>query len=208
MSAQKVVDLVVEHGRVQIVQPGAGVAPQAAPAPLSTALATRDVASVTTPWSVLLGSGAACMALGAITLGLFPFSVIGLVLTNLLFSAGAGLAVLAFAKRTSSAGSAGPTALPARVDPSLLAERSRRVRAILRGTGPTTFERIKSELKWTQVALVSTLVHMKEQGEVVEDLSLDTGEWVYTLADNPDAVLGSPTLAERQAQVGEVKGQG
>ena len=205
MSAQKV-DLVVEHGRVQIVQPGVGLVPQAAPAPLSTALATRNVTSVTTPWSVLLGSGAACMALGAITLGLFPFSVLGLVLTNLLFSAGAGLAVLAFAKRTSSAGS-GPAALPARVDPSVIAERSRRVRAILRGTGPTTFERIKSELKWTQVALVSTLVHMKEQGEVVEDLSLDTGEWVYTLADNPDAVL-APTLAERQAQVGEVKGQG
>ncbi|MBZ5709862.1 hypothetical protein [Nannocystis pusilla] len=203
MTAQKV-DLVVEHGRVQIVQAGAGVAPQVAP----VAIATRTVGSVSTPWNVLLGSGAACMVLGAITLGLFPFSVLGLVLTNLLFSAGAGLAVLGFAKRSSSAGAASPAALPAHVDPSLIAERSRRVRAILRGAGPTTFERIKSELKWTQVALVSTLVHMKEQGEVVEDLSLDTGEWVYTLADNQDAVLGSPTLAERQAQEGEVKGQG
>lgn len=203
MTAQKV-DLVVEHGRVQIVQAGAGLVPQAAPMPI----AARTVASVATPWSVLLGSGAACMVLGAITLGLFPFSVLGLVLTNLLFSAGAGLSVLAFAKRSSSAGAAGPAALPARVDPALVAERSRRVRAILRGGGPTTFERIKSELKWTQVALVSTLVHMKEQGEVIEDLSLDTGEWVYTLADNQDAVLGSPTLAERQAQEGEVKGHG
>lgn len=203
MTAQKV-DLVVEHGRVQIVQAGAGLVPQVAPMPI----AGRTVASVSTPWSVLLGSGAACMVLGAITLGLFPFSVLGLVLTNLLFSAGAGLSVLAFAKRSSSAGAAGPAALPARVDPALVAERSRRVRAILRGGGPTTFERIKSELKWTQVALVSTLVHMKEQGEVIEDLSLDTGEWVYTLADNQDAVLGSPTLAERQAQEGEVKGHG
>jgi len=201
MTAQKV-DLVVEHGRVQIVQAGVGVAPQVAPVPV----AARTMASVATPWNVLLGSGAACMVLGAITLGLFPFSVLGLVLTNLLFSAGAGLSVLAFAKRSSSAGSTNPAALPARVDPSLLAERSRRVRAILRGAGPTTFERIKSELKWTQVALVSTLVHMKEQGEVIEDLSLDTGEWVYTLADNQDAVLGSPTLAERQALEGEVKG--
>lgn len=202
MSGQKVVDLVVEHGRVQIVQAGATVAPQAS-------LSARSVANVTAPWNVLFGSGAACVALGALTLGLFPFSVVGLVLTNLLFSAGAGLAVLGLAKRSSSASSASSPALPAaRADPSLFAERSRRVRAILRDSGPRTFERIKSELKWTQVALVSTLVHMKEQGEVVEDLSLDTGEWVYTLSDNPDAVLGSPTLAERQAQEGEAKGQG
>lgn len=204
MTAQKVVDLVVEHGRVQIVQAGAGGGPQHAPVPVGA----RSVASVSTPWGALLISGAACVVFGVVTLGLFPFSVVGLVLTNLLFSAGAGLTVLALAKRATAPPPSTPPALPARVDPSLLAERCRRVRAILRGAGPTTFERIKSELKWTQVALVSTLVHMKEQGEVVEDLSLDTGEWVYTLSDHHDAVLGSPTLADRQAQVGEAKGQG
>jgi hypothetical protein len=204
MTGQKVVDLVVEHGRVQIVQSEAPVASEQALVPTGA----KGALGSTTPWSALLISGTACLALGVVTLGLFPFSVVGLVLTNLLFSAGAGLTVVALAKRASAPAPTKPAALPASVDPSLLAERSRRVRAVLRDSGPTGFERLKSELKWTQVALLSTLVHMKEQGEVIEDLSLDTGEWVYTLADNHDTLLGSPTLAERQAQVGEAKGQG
>jgi hypothetical protein len=201
MTSPKVVDIVAMHGRVQIVQPGE------VPTQVPVSLGARGVASISTPWTVLLGSGAACVGLGLVMMGLFPFSLLGLVLTNLLFSAGAGLGVLALAKRATGAARASAAALPARVDPSLMAERSRRVRALLRD-GPRTFERLLGELKWTQVALVSTLVHMKERGEMVEDLSLDTGEWVYTLAEGPDALSGSPSLAERQAQASEAEGHG
>lgn len=206
MSGQKVVDVVVGHGRVQIVQSQSGPLATSELAPAS--VGAKNMAAISAPWTVLLGSGAACVGLGVLTLGLFPFSVMGLVLTNLLFSAGAGLGVLALAKRSSDAKEHAAPALPAAVDPRLMAERRRRVRAALRGAGPRTFERLSAELKWTQVVMVSTLVHMKELGEVVEDLSLDTGEWVYTLAEGSDELAASPTLAERQAQEGEAEGQG
>ena len=66
------------------------------------------------------------------------------------------------------------------IDPRLLAERSRRVRAILAGASSAselhTFEKLVQESRWTQAAMLSTLLHMKERGEVVEDLNLDTGD--------------------------------
>lgn len=199
MTAEKVVDLVVEHGRVRIVQPPAAMVPVPS--------GGGGVAGIRAPWTTLLGSGGACVGLGVLMLSLFPFSLTGLVLANLLFSAGAGLGVLALARRATAARGAPPALPGGRVDPSVLAERCRRVRAILRD-GPRTFERMGSELRWTQVALVSTLVHMKEHGEVIEDLSLDTGEWVYTLAEGPSELAGPPTLAERQAQAGAAEEDG
>ena len=57
--------------------------------------------------------------------------------------------------------------------------------------------------------MLSTLLHMKERGEVVEDLNLDTGEWVYSLADEPTASGGtSLMLAERTAQATASERQG
>jgi len=65
------------------------------------------------------------------------------------------------------------------------------------------------ESRWTQAAMLSTLLHMKDRGEVVEDLNLDTGEWVYSLADEPNAGGGaSLMLAERTAQASPSERQG
>lgn len=205
MAQQKVVDLVVQQGTVQIVQHGD---PGSLQVRGSSAL---NPARITTPWQTLLASGAALTALGAVTLGMFPFSLVGLVLTNLLFSAGAAFVVLGLIKRWSAGSRPAPVQPVARVDPRVLAERCRRVRAILRGgTGAYTFERLVRESKWTQAAMLSTLIHMKEQGEIVEDLNLDTGEWVYTLADGSEAPTAatSPMLEERRALEEHAEGQG
>ena len=195
MAQQKVVDLVVQHGTVQIVQGDPGPLAPRTPSALSPA-------RITTPWPTLLASGTALTALGAVTLGMFPFSLVGLVLTNLLFSAGAAFVVLGLIKRWSASSQQAPAQPALRVDPRVLAERCRRVRAILRrGAGPYTFERLVHESKWTQAAMLSTLLHMKEQGEIVEDLNLDTGEWVYSPADGSEAPTAatSPMLEERRA---------
>ena len=196
MAQQKVVDLVVQQGTVQIVQHGD-------PGPLyARGSSALSPARITTPWPTLLASGTALTALGAVTLGMFPFSLVGLVLTNLLFSAGAAFVVLGLIKRWSASSQQAPAQPALRVDPRVLAERCRRVRAILRrGTGPYTFERLVHESKWTQAAMLSTLLHMKEQGEIVEDLNLDTGEWVYSPADGSEAPTAatSPMLEERRA---------
>ena len=53
--------------------------------------------------------------------------------------------------------------------------------------------------RWTDRALVETLVAMKDAGALIEDLDLDSGEWVYRLQYG-DAI-GTPasmTLADRQ----------
>ena len=198
MAQQKVVDLVVQHGTVQIVQHGEPGSLQ-----IRGDAGEFGLAKISTPWTALVASGAALAGLGAITLGMFPFSLVGLVLTNLLFSAGAAFVVLGLIKRWSTGSPPAPAQPAARVDPRVLAERRRRVRAILqRGDGAYTFERLVRESKWTQAAMLSTLLHMKEQGEIVEDLNLDTGEWVYTLADGSEAAAAvtSPMLEERRAR--------
>lgn len=208
MAQLKVVDLVVQHGRVQIVQHGDLPAVVAPSLPGGVA---AGLAKLSTPWTGLVGSGVAFVVLGALSLAWSPFSLVALVMTNLFFSAGACLTVLGLAKRWSAA-SRPAAALPApRVDPNVLAERCRRVKAILRrAEGPYTFERLVRDSKWTQAAMLSTLLHMKEQGEIIEDLDLDTGQWVYTLADGSEApsAATSPMLEERQAFESKAEGQG
>jgi hypothetical protein len=208
MAQFKVVDLVVQHGRVQIVRHGDPPAEVASRVPGGMA---ASLARISTPWTGLVASGVAFVFLGAIALAWSPFSLIGLVMTNLFFSAGACLAVLGLAKRWSAA--TRPALAPAtpRIDPHVLAERCRRVKAILRRVeGPYTFERLVRESKWTQAAMLSTLLHMKEQGEIIEDLDLDTGQWVYTLADAAEApsAATSPMLEERQAFESKAEGHG
>lgn len=205
MAQLKVVDLVVQHGRVQIVQHGDLPAEAAPRGPGGVA---ASLAKISTPWTGLVGSGVAFAFLGALALAWSPFSLVGLVITNLFFSAGACLTVLGLAKRWAAAARPAPALPPPRVDPHVLAERCRRVKAILRRVeGPTTFERLVRESKWTQAAMLSTLLHMKEQGEIIEDLDLDTGQWVYTLADGLEAptTATSPMLEERQSKA---EGQG
>lgn len=198
MAQQKVVDLVIQHGSVQIVQRNA----DAPLAPAQPGDVHTSLARLPAHWPTLLVGGVALAAFGALGLVLAD-TFLGLMLANTFVSGGALIAVLGLLKRWSGVVRPAP-ALPASgIDARVLAERCRRVRGLLhRGVGEYTFERLVRELKWTQAAMLSTLLHMKEQGEIVEDLNLDTGEWVYSLAvglDAPTPASTSPMLEERRA---------
>jgi len=207
MAQQKVVDLVVQRGSLQIVQRVQTTTP--APRADLRGWLVRSPAS----WRGLAAAGLASSGAGVV-LGLVGHRMLTLWFANSLLSAGMCLLFLGMLKRLLT-----PTAVPAPaaqaevIDPRLLAERSRRVRAILAGASSAselhTFERLVQESRWTQAAMLSTLLHMKERGEVVEDLNLDTGEWVYSLAE--DAVAAGPgslMLEERTAQASPPERQG
>ena len=83
--------------------------------------------------------------------------------------------------------------------PRLPAERRRRVVAVLEQEGSATFEGLMRRLGWTERALLETLVEMKANGIIEEDLNLETGEWMVRVGD-VDAVgtAGSLMLADRQ----------
>ena len=207
MAQQKVVDLVVQHGSLQIVQrvqvPARGAAPDL----------RGWIARSSTSWRGLAVAGLASSGAGVV-LGVLGHRMLTLWFANSLLSAGMCLLFLGLLKRMlTPAVMAAPASEPAGIDPRLLAERSRRVRAILAGASSAselhTFERLVQESRWTQAAMLSTLLHMKERGEVVEDLNLDTGEWVYSLAE--DAVAAGPgslMLEERTAQASPPERQG
>jgi hypothetical protein len=197
VAQQKVVDLVIQQGALQIV-----------PRPAVMARTERPDARdwlVRSPgsWQGLVGTGL-MMAGSGLLLGILGPVMLTLWIANSLLSAGACLVFLGFVKRVWSRTQPAPAPAPAPVDPRLLAERTRRVRAIL-ARAPSvevyTFERLVHESKWTQAAMLSTLLHMKERGELIEDLNLDTGEWVYSLTEDPVAgAPGSLMLEERTVQ--------
>lgn len=205
MAQQKVVDLVVQRGSLQIVQRVQTTAPARSTGPDLRGWLVRSPAS----WRGLAAAGLASSAAGVL-LGALGQRMLTLWFANSLLSAGMCLLFLGLLKRLLTPAAVGPavgaTVVPGEViDPRLLAERSRRVRAILAGASSAselhTFEKLVQESRWTQAAMLSTLLHMKERGEVVEDLNLDTGEWVYSLAE--DAVAAGPgslMLEERTAQ--------
>lgn len=203
MAQQKVVDLVIQQGALQIV-----------PRPAAMARAERPDARdwlVRSPgsWQGLVGTGL-MMAGSGLLLGILGPVMLTLWIANSLLSAGACLVFLGFVKRVWSRTQPVLAPAPAPVDPRLLAERTRRVRAIL-ARAPSvevyTFERLVHESKWTQAAMLSTLLHMKERGELIEDLNLDTGEWVYSMTEDPVAgAPGSLMLEERTAQSPERDG--
>ncbi len=209
MAQHKVVDLVIQHGSVQIVQRNAPAVPQQSAVDLRGWL-------VATPgtWLGMIGVGAASAGVG-MALSVLGTRVLTLLFANSMLSAGLCLLFLGVLKRVwvRQAPAPTPAPAPAPVDAKLLAERARRVRAILARASSAselfTFEQLIKESRWTQAAMLSTLLHMKERGEVVEDLNLDTGEWVYSLADEPSVSGGgSLMLAERTAQVSPSERQG
>lgn len=146
------------------------------------------------PAAMIVG-GLGLAALGALFAAVLSSGFIGAVLFGGMLTFGGGVALLGLRKASASVPT--PTAAP-QVDPHVLAERTRRVHAVL-ARGTTTFEGLLAQLRWTDRALVETLVAMKESGALVEDLDLDSGEWVYRLQYG-DAI-GTPasmTLADRQ----------
>lgn len=103
-------------------------------------------------------------------------SLVAAVLTSTALTAGAGLFALGLVRgrhRTDGASRSGPSRV-------VLEERARRIRRIMHeGGGAWTFELLQARLGWTERAVVEALIYMRDRGELVEDLDLDTGKWVY-----------------------------
>jgi len=149
-------------------------------------------------WHGMMVAGLALAGIGGLLAALNPIGFVGAVLFGSMMTLGGGIAILGGLKRASALA---PPALPApQGDPSVARERGRRVRMLLGQTGQSTFEQLLGKLRWTESALVQTLVALKDAGQIVEDLDLDTGEWVYRL--QPGDEMGtrpSMMLADRQA---------
>jgi hypothetical protein len=150
----------------------------------------------------LVSGGLALAIAGGLGALLIPgVGFFGTVALGSMFTLGGGLAFLGLRKLARGAGAGAAASPPAMLPPArqqLMAERSRRMKAVLDG-GPSTFERIAAALRWTETAVLETLVYMKDAGVVVEDLDLDTGEWIYRLQDTDFGAAGPMTLADRQA---------
>lgn len=153
---------------------------------------------VPAPLMILGGLGLA--AIGVVGGWVLPLhlSWLGTALFGSAFTIGGGVAFLGAVKATSEPSQ---PALPAASSSvQVLTERSRRVHAILDRGGNFTFEDLLTQLRWTETALLETLVFMKDSGTMVEDLDLETGQWVYR-AGAVDHVAPPPlTLADRQAR--------
>lgn len=118
---------------------------------------------------------------------------------------GGGVAFLGGLKRTADAKRAELKALQAApsTSPVVLAERARRVLARLETRGQETFEDLLEHLKWTERALLETLLHMTQSGVLEEDLDLDSGQWIYRGLDATGAdEAASVMLTEPQARNG------
>ena len=172
---------------------------QLAVIPEADALATF-VDRLPIPPGAMIAGGLGLAALGALFAAFVSTGFVDTVLFGGMFTFGGGIALLGMRKRRGLPESKPPTPT---IDPHVLAERGRRVYAVLARGGSATFERLLAQLRWTERALVETLVAMKDSGAVVEDLDLDSGEWVYRVQESAMAsdnmgTAGSMTLADRQ----------
>ncbi len=141
------------------------------------------------PWTALVGGGLGLAAAGLVLASVFSVGFLGTIAFGSMITLGGGLTFLGLLKRRGR--SPEVRALPApQSSVQVLVERSRRVRAVLERRGEATFETLLGELRWTERALLETLVQMKENGLVEEDLNLDTGEWVYRAAEH--GAVGTP----------------
>lgn len=148
----------------------------------------------------LVTTGLVLAAVGGIGALIVTSSVLGIVAVTSMITAGTGLAFLGALKRKDR--EAQPKALPPASSTTVLAERARRIQSVL-DAGDHTFEQLLGKLRWTESALLEALVVMKDAGQVVEDLDLDSGEWVYRSAFagyGGVGTAGALSLAERQAR--------
>lgn len=152
------------------------------------------------PAGLMLGGvGLALVGLG---LGLaLPLTMGTATLFGGMVTFGGGIAFLGGLKRKAQAEAARALPPAPTVSPVVLAERSRRVRDWLQGRPQATFEEIAQALRWTESALVETLIHMKDAGVLDEDLDLDSGQWIYRMqAATETGTAASLMLSERQAR--------
>ncbi|MGH1347328.1 MAG: hypothetical protein ACRBN8_37550 [Nannocystales bacterium] len=202
--------LPVEELRTQMRPAGAlqRIEPSAGNAPVRTQ-GTGDLRSWVEksplpPGGLLLGGvGLAMVGLG---LGLaLPLTLGTATLFGGMVTFGGGVAFLGALKRKSQLEAAQTQALPPAptVSPTVLAERGRRVQGWLQERRQATFEELAQALRWTESALVETLLHMKQAGVVEEDLDLDTGQWVYRMQTATETgTAASLMLSERDARNG------
>ena len=154
------------------------------------------------PGGLLLGGvGLALVGLG---LGLaLPLSIGTATLFGGMVTFGGGVAFLGALKRKSQIEAANALPPAPTVSTALLTERARRIAGWLQDRRQATFEELTQALRWTESALVETLMHMKEAGAVEEDLDLDTGQWVYRMQSATETgTAASLMLSERDARNG------
>ncbi|MCB9567607.1 MAG: hypothetical protein H6710_10425 [Myxococcales bacterium] len=203
MAREKVVDLVVRQGSVEVVRRAGERRGDAEPSrrPASDLRLWAERAPF--PWQAMVGGGLAMVALGVVTAILTTWGFFGTAFLSSLLTMGGGLVFLGLYKRRAllRAAPPEPRALSAS-EHALLRERSRRIRTLIEEAGrPRTFEDLQAATRWTRDAVLDTLLFMKERGELSEDVDLDTGEWVYAPAE-PEVVPAPPRslmLDERRA---------
>jgi hypothetical protein len=147
----------------------------------------------------MVSAGLLLAAVGGLGALLLTPGFFGMVALSAMFTVGGGVAFLGVLKRKGR-GDPEPKALPPASAATVIAERARRVGALLGRGGERTFEQLMAELRWTEPALLETLLAMKDSGQVVEDLDLETGEWVYRSSVAEFGTGGGMTLADRQAR--------
>ncbi len=155
----------------------------------------------------LIGGGLLMMAAGGVGAVVMHVGFFGVVALGSMITLGGGLAFLGVLKRGGRESDDDTKALPPASAAAVIAERSRRVQQCLDKGGHYTFEQLMAQLRWTEGALLETLVAMKDGGLLVEDLDLETGEWFYRSQVATYGTGGAMTLADRQAQqhVGEAR---
>ncbi len=134
-----------------------------------------------------VGLSLAALGLGGASLNPlgFPLGFLGVLVWSTLMTAGGGLFVLGVDKaRRARIAPRGPSTSAREV----FEERGRRVRTLMSSSGGDwTFDRLRTRLGWTEQAVVTALLHLRDSGQIIEDLNLETGKWVYRLQD-PDLV--------------------
>lgn len=188
--------------QVQTQGPGLVHVTANAPAPVPARDLQDWVAQSSLSAGAMVMGGLALAAVGGLGALVMHVGFFGVVALSSMITVGGGVALLGILKRKGRKAPE-PRALPPASTASVIAERARRVQAVLGQGGDFTFERLLAALKWTESALLETLLAMKEAGQVVEDLDLDTGEWVYRsqYTEYGSALPGGAmTLADRQAQ--------
>jgi len=152
----------------------------------------------------MLMGGIGLASIGALGAMLGPAGFVATVLFGSAFTFGGGMAFLGGLKARAKARQAAlPAAPETTTSPSVLTERARRVHSILDRGGSFTFEHLVAELRWTESALLEALVYLKQAGTMVEDLDLDSGQWVYcsqTSEFSDAGRAGALTLEDRQAR--------
>lgn len=165
------------------------------PAAESSVVAWAQRVPIAAP--AMMAGGVAIGLLGGLLAVLNPIGFLGVAIFGGMITFGGGVAWLGATKARRAVE---PTPRPA-VDPRVLAERGRRVSAALGQLGQATFEVLLARLRWTEQALIETLVEMKNGAVVVEDLDLESGEWVYRMQYGGEiGTRGSMMLDERRAQ--------